>query len=559
MSTSRFLPAGADWVAGLSIAGLLLPEAVAYSGIAGAPPQAGVIALFAGLLVYGLMGGSRFAIVSSTSSSAAVLLAASGSILHVSPDHRALMGVGMVLVAGIMFVVAGLLKLGAISQFIAKPVLRGFAIGLALTIVVKQLPLAVGVHPSHSDFLHFSWDLLHLLPQWNWLGLAMLVVALLALNGLGRWKTVPGALLVIALGIALDVLGYCKSWGIPPVGSLQLGSAHLAVPDLAWADWLRVGQLAIALALILYAESYSSIRSLALRHGDAVNANRDLLALGGANIASSLFQGLPVGAGFSASSANEVAGAKSKAAGLVACAVVALLVWQLLPWMERIPEPMLAAIVIHAVGHSLTWKTMRPYFVWRRDRTVVLTAFGAVIVFGVLDGLLLAMMVSIAMLLKRMAQARVSELGRLADSHDFVDCQIHPEAQPVPGVLIVRPEERLFFGNADAMMGEISQRAGRIQGLKAVVLSLEECPDMDSTSIEALTELAIQLTSSGVQLRLARVKDSVRELLQRVQIVGLSPDCYSSWSVDDAVRRLEAAPAQHYQAPGGATQPASSI
>lgn len=538
MNITRLTPAGADWIAGLSIAGLLLPEAVAYSGIAGAPPQAGVIALFAGLLVYGLMGGSRFAIVSSTSSSAAVLLAASSSVMHVTADHRALMGLGMVLVAGVMFVLAGLLKLGAISQFIAKPVLRGFAIGLALTIVVKQLPLAVGVHPSHSDFLHFSWDLLALLPRWNWLGLAMLVLALLALKLLGRWKAVPGALLVIAAGIALDALGFCKAWGIAPVGSLQLGGAHLALPDLVWADWLRVGQLAVALALILYAESYSSIRSLALRHGDTVNANRDLLALGGANIVSALFQGLPVGAGFSASSANEVAGAKSKAAGLIACAVVALLVWQLLPWMERIPEPMLAAIVIHAVSHSLNWKTLQPYFDWRRDRTVVLIAFAAVIVFGVLDGLLIAMMASIVMLLKRMAQARVSELGRLADSHDFVELQTHPEASSVPGVLIVRPEERMFFGNADAMMSQISAKVRSAQGLRAVVLSLEECPDLDSTSIEALTELANQLTQAGVLLRLARVKDSVRDLLPRLQIAGLSPDCYSGWSVDDAVRRL---------------------
>lgn len=558
MRTPRLTPAGADWIAGLSIAGLLLPEAVAYSGIAGAPPQAGVIALFAGLLVYGLLGRSRFAIVSSTSSSAAVLLAASSSVQHVTADHRALMGVGMVLVAGIVFVLAGLLRLGAISQFIAKPVLRGFAIGLGLTIVVKQLPLAVGVHPAHSDFLHFGWDLLGLLPQWNWWGLAMLVLALLALRLLARWKAMPGALLVIAAGIALDASGYCKAWGIPPVGSLQLGSAHLAVPELDWADWLRVGQLAVALALILYAESYSSIRSLALRHGDAVSANRDLLALGGANIASALFQGLPVGAGFSASSANETAGAQSKAAGLIACAVVALLIWQLLPWMERIPEPMLAAIVIHAVAHSLNWKVLQPYFAWRRDRTVALTAFAAVIVLGVLDGLLLAMVVSIAMLLKRMAQARVSELGRLADGHDFVDRQTHPEALPVAGLLIVRPEERMFFGNADAVMAEISARVRSRPGLQAVVLSLEECPDLDSTSIEALTELAGQLAKAGVQLRLARVKDGVRDLLQRVQIAGLSPDSYLAWSVDDAVRALLQLPAAH-QVPGGATQPASSI
>ena len=274
------------------------------------PPQAGVMALFAGLLAYGLLGSSRFAIVSSTSSSAAVLAAATASVLHVSDDLRHLMGVAMVLTAGVIFVVAGLARLGSVSQFIAKPVLRGFALGLALTIVVKQLPVAVAVHPAHSDFLRYAWDLLSQWRLWNLHGLAMMLAALLALRLLGRWKALPGALLVIAAGIGLDALGYCQAWGIAPVGTLAIGGSRPALPSLALADWLRVGQLAMALALILYAESYSSIRSLALRHGDAVSPNRDLVALGVANALSALFQGMPVGAGYSASSAN-VAGARS--------------------------------------------------------------------------------------------------------------------------------------------------------------------------------------------------------------------------------------------------------
>lgn len=535
-------PVAADWVAGLSIAGLLLPEAVAYAGIAGAPPQAGVIALFAGLLVYGLLGSSRFAIVSSTSSSAAVLLAATSSVLHVTAGQRALMGAAIVLVAGAMFICAGLARLGAVSQFIAKPVLRGFSLGLALTIVVKQLPLAVGAHTAHSDFLRFAWDLFSQWRHWNLAGLAMLLAALLGLRICARFNRVPAALLVIAVGVALDAMGYCQAWGITAVGSLSLGAVHASLPALAWADWLRAGQLAVALALILYAESYSSIRSLALRHGDSVAPNRDLLALGAANMASAMFHGMPVGAGYSASSANEVAGARSKAAGLIACAVVGLLVWQLLPWMERIPQPLLAAIVIHAVAHSLNWKTLQPYFAWRRDRLVACAAFAAVIVLGVLDGLLLAMLVSILMLLQRLAQAQVSQLGRLAASHDYVDLQRHPQAQPVPGVLIARPEQALFFGNADTVMAGVlaqAQQAGG-QGLRAVVLSLEESPDLDSTSIEALAELATQLANLGVRLKLARAKDAVRELLDRVQIAGLGPEDYAAWSVDDAVQGLKA-------------------
>lgn len=533
-------PLGADVVAGLSIAGLLLPEAVAYAGIAGAPPQAGVVALFAGLLAYGVLGSSRFAIVSSTSSSAAVLAAATASVLHVGDDHRHLMGVAMVLMAGVIFALAGLARLGAISQFIAKPVLRGFALGLALTIVVKQLPVAVGVHPAHSDFPRYAWDLFSQWRQWNVHGLALMLAALAALRLLGRWQAVPGALLVIAAGITLDVLGYCRAWGIQPVGTLALGGSKPAVPALALADWLRVGQLAMALALILYAESYSSIRSLALRHGDAVSPNRDLLALGAANALSALFQGLPVGAGYSASSANEVAGARSKAAGLIACAVVGLLVWRLLPWMERIPEPLLAAIVIHAVAHTLSPAALRPYFAWRRDRVVALAALVAVLLLGVLDGLLLAIAVSIALLLQRFAEPRVSWLGQLPQSRDYVDTARHPEAAAVPGVLIARPEAPLFFGNADAIFAALHARvqAQRGAGLKAVVLSLEESPDLDSTSIEALADFAAQMRQWGLPLVLARTKDTVRELLARVRMDALPASAYAAWSVDDAVAAL---------------------
>ena len=404
----------ADWVAGLSIAGLLLPEAVAYSGIAGMPPQSGVIALFAGLLVYGLLGSSRFAIVSATSSSAAVLLAATTSAGTRSTALQLALSAGIVLLAGCFFLIAAAARLGAVSNLIAKPVLRGFALGLALTIVVKQLPKVVDVHPVHSDFFRLSWELLTSFAQWNYAGLAMAAIGVALLHGLGRWRAVPAALLVIAAGIALDVTGFCRQWHIAAVGPIELGLSPPSVPTLTREEWLRMGELAFAMALILYAESCGSIRTFALRHGDSVSPDRDLLALGAANVASGLFQGMPVGAGYSATSANEAAGAQSRAAGLIAGAVVLLAAITLLPWIAHTPEPLLAAIVIHAVGHTLNPGSLRPYFAWRRDRLIALVAFGAVLLFGVLDGLLAAIGVSLLLLLQGLSNARVGWLGRLA-------------------------------------------------------------------------------------------------------------------------------------------------
>jgi len=534
---NRALPVGADWIAGLSIAGLLLPEAVAYSSIAGLPPQSGVIALFVGLLVYGLVGTSRFAIVSATSSSAAVLLAAISGMANHDAAVRLALSAGIVLLTGFFFVMAGLARLGAVSALIAKPVLRGFALGLALTIVLKQLPNVLGFHAAHGHFLGLAWELLQRWRDWNPAGALMPLGALAALRFLSRWRLVPGALLVLMAGVALDLGGYSQHWGVASVGSIALSFSAPVMPELARAQWTDLVELALAMALILYAESYGSIRTFAMRHGDAVSSNRDLVALGLANVASALFQGMPVGAGYSATSANEAAGAQSRAAGLVAGGVVLLAVLTVLPWIGHTPEPMLAAIVIHAVSHSLNPAALRPYFQWRRDRLIALVAIAAVVMLGVLDGLLVAIGVSLVLLLRSLSRSRVSWLGHLAQSHDYVDMARHPQATLPDGLLIARPEEPIFFGNADAVFAAVRLRVQGTASLQRLVLSLEESPDLDATSIEALCDFAAWARQRHITLVLTRVKDAVRDVLAQVNSADLPAVSYAPWSVDDAVQQ----------------------
>lgn len=226
----------ADLVAGLSIAGLLLPEAVAYSGIAGMPPQAGVIALLIGLLCYGLIGTSRFAIVSATSSSAAVLLSAVTSLAGPDMALRIVLAHGLIILTGLFFILASVAKLGEISNFIAKPVLRGFAVGLALTIVIKQFPNIVGIHPAHGDIFRYVNDLILAIPQWNLTGLLVAACALALLKILAFWRALPGALLVIAAGIALDLSGFTTSHGIGAVGAINLSLDWPALPELSRAQ-----------------------------------------------------------------------------------------------------------------------------------------------------------------------------------------------------------------------------------------------------------------------------------------------------------------------------------
>jgi MFS superfamily sulfate permease-like transporter len=521
-----------DALAGLSLAGLLLPEAVAYSGLANLPPQAGVIGLLAGLLCYALIGRSRYAIVSATSSSAAVLAAATAALGANTAAMRIAYASVLVCATGIAFLLAGGARLGAMSNLIARPVLRGFSFGLALVIAVKQWPHIVAMQAQSTDFFALLGEILRHAGAWQPTSLAVGLAALAGLFLLGRVPRVPGVLLVIVAGIA--AAPWLAAHGVALTGPIRL---TLQVPTFAVpanGEWLPLVEFALALMFILYAESYSSIRTFALKHDDTVQPNRDLVALGVANLVSGALHGTPVGAGYSGTSANEAAGAGSRAAGLYAAATVLGLVLLLLRWIERIPGPVLAAIVIHAVSKSLRVAVFRPYFRWRRDRLVTLTAVTAVLAFGMLDGLLAAIAFSLAMLLHSLVNPRLSVLGRMG-AHDFVSVERFPQASCPPGILVLRPEEPLFFANVEPLLALARQRVRRHTDLRLLILSLEESPDLDGTSLECLGEFAAWLGNRKIRLRVARLKDASRDALLRADFSQLPGTDLDYHSVDDAV------------------------
>jgi len=527
-----------DLIAGLSIAGLVLPEAVAYSGIANLPPQAGLIGLVAGLLCYGLFGTSRFAIVSATSSSAAILAATTLSIAGDDVALRLTLAAGLVLLTGGYFLIAGAAQLGKITDFISKPVLRGFTFGLALVIIVRQLAILCSVHPSSTELPQFLWELVSGFVRWNWPAVTVGVTALALLVLFGRYRRLPGGLLVIGLGILATRYLDLPALGVEVVGPIHLGLERPVVPMLSRADWLRLAELAFAMVMVLYSESYGSIRSLALKHDDPVAPNRDLIVLGLANLGSALFGGLPVGAGYSASAANEAAGARSRLAGGITLLVLLAIVSLLLSVVALTPAPVLAAVVIHGVSHSLRPGVFVSYFHWGRDRLVVLVSVVSVVWFGVLDGLLVGVALSLIMLLRRFSGAAVGELGRLGQTHDFVNMVDHADAVPIPGVLILRPEQPLFFANVEHILGDARRRiAAGGDALHGVILSLEESSDLDGTSIESLLDFIEYVRQSGRRLVIARVKHPVHQLLDAI----LTPSpalLVSGLSVDDAVSSL---------------------
>lgn len=527
-----------DALAGCAMAGLLLPEAVAYSGIAGLPAQAGLVGLLIGLLVYGTVGTSRFALVSATSSSAAVMGAALLPMSGSNPVLLQALAAGMVLMCGIFFVLASVARLGQVTDFIAKPVLRGFGFGLGLTIVTRQALASLGLHPDHPDWLRMVLSLLWpgTAPTINLWGGALCLLAWLLLVALKRWHWLPGSLVVLVLSIALDHGYPWQRLGVEVVGGIDLGHWKPIWPALERTQWLRLGELAFALVLVLYAESYGAIRSLALKHKDNTQPNRDLAVLGAANLLCGLLSGTPVGAGFSASVANEVAGARSRWAGVTAAAVVVLIVSLFLPELARTPQPVLAAIVIHALGHTLEPALFRPYWHWRRDRLLVVATLIGVLVLGVLDGLLAAIGISVLLSLRDQSTPTISRLGRLNGGHDFVALQSHPEARELDHLLILRPEAPLFFVNAERVQADIQRLVENSpQPLQAVMLSLDESADVDGTTIEALQALAQGLEDRGVSLLLARLKPQALEGLRRATTPALPLEALMEWSVDQCV------------------------
>jgi len=526
-----------DLAAGISIAGLLLPQALAYSSIGNLPAQAGIISLIAGLLCYGFLGSSRFAMVSPTSSSAVVLAAATASLAGGSADYKLIVAGALVIASGVIFLLAAITRMGSITDFIARPVLRGFTFGLAIVIIIKQMAPVVGVQSQQDNLFYFMRDLVYQFENWNHpcMGIAILTVG--GLFSLSKLKSLPGGIIVILLGIIFSIFMDLPSYGVPLVGTISIEMMQLKIPILSLREWMNLFELALAMVFILYAESYGSIRSFAMKHGDTITPNRDLLALGISNLASGLFQGMPVGAGYSATAANEAYGAKTRMSGIFAMLITLIVLATVLPYIELIPQPVLAGIVIYTMLTIMKISTFDIYFAWKNDRLIAVVSILSVLFLGVLQGLIIAVGISILIMLRQISASSVSELGRLGQSHDFVSMSAFPEAKPVSGILIMRPDQGLFFANAERILQQARQiLASLSEPVHTIILSLELTNDMDTTSLEALRDFFSFVEKQEKNLILARLKDPVYGILQFSLGKEFTEVSMSRLSVERAVR-----------------------
>lgn len=533
-----------DAIAGIALAGLLVPEAMGYAGIAGLPPQAGLYATLFGLLGYAIFGSSRQLAVSPTSASSAILAATVAPLAATDPDKFMVLASAVTLVLGVLFLFAGILKLGFVSDFISKPVLKGFVFGVALSIVIKQLPKLLGIVPGKGHAYQQLLNTLRHIGEVNLWTLAAGLIALVVLIVVDRWlPRIPGALVVLIGGIAVSRALDLHSHGVHIVGHLPSGLPRPGFPILTWADWLQAAPAAVGLVLVLFAESMGAARTFASKNGYEVDANQELRALGIANATSAIFHGMQVGGGTSGTAANDANGARTQVSAITAAAAVALTLLFLTGWFYHLPEAILAAIVVHAVWHLLDYRAVwRFRGISRIEFRSALVAIVGVVALDILDGLVLAVILTLISLMRFLVMPQVVVLGRLRDTGEYADIERHPDAEEFPGVLILRIDRIWFFANADGIRNHIKKLISALPGsLHTVILNLAPVSMIDVTAVDVLGQLHASSERHGRRLVLAGVRDPVRDTLKRAGLIEVLGEDNIFRSVGQAVAAVTVA------------------
>jgi sulfate permease, SulP family len=427
-----------DLLAGLTTAAVVIPQAVAYASLAGLPVEVGLYVAIVPMAAYALVGSSRPLSVSSTST---ISILTAGALVEAGADGdpgRAVATASLLaLLVGGLLAAAGLLRLGFLADFISSPVLAGFKAGMGLYIAASQLGKVLGVSVEGDSFFAKMWSALGQLGDANPATVALALGGLAALLALHRWAPkVPGPLVVVVLGIALVASTDLEGRGVALVGPVNGGLPTFALPDLDGVG--RLLPAAAGIALMSFIESISAARAFAARTDPPVDADRELLALGAANLAGGLFQAYPAGGGTSQTAVNDGAGARTQVAELVTAAMAVLTLTLLASLLADLAQPILGAIVlVAAIGLVNLAPLRRIRSVRQRDFWLGLVALGGVLTFGVLRGVLVAVLISLLVLLHELDHPRIVA-GQLA-----------------PGLLVVRPKGRLFFANARRVVDQI--------------------------------------------------------------------------------------------------------
>jgi len=507
-----------DLLAGAIVAALLVPQSLGYATIAGVPVQVGLYAVPLALLAYAVLGSSPQLVVGPASTVAIVSGSLVADISRDNPQDAVAITSALAIAAGIVLVVAGVLRISWLAEFLSKPIVTGFVLGLTLTIIIGEVPTLLGFPKPAGDLIGVFVRTLQSLDETHAQTAAVGGLALVVLF-IGRRfvPRVPWGLVTLVLGVAASRALDLEAKGVAMIGEVPSGIPPLGLPLIPRDDVAAVVVGGMSLGLVALAEGLAATRLFATRGGYRVETDRELVGMGAANVAAGLSGGLAVAGSLSKTATADQAGSGSQITGLTA-GVFTMIVLVAFTWVfVDLPRAVLSAIVVAAVWGLIDVAALRRYNrVRRADFLAAAVGVGGVVLFGPLPGLGISIAVSLLSIVYRSASPRMEVLGKIsAEKAAWGRLRDHPDRRPVAGVVVVRLDAPLFWANASAFEDRLLAEVDKWPGTRALVLDLEATSQLDTTSADVLTHLAAELDDREVLLYLARVLHSVEAVLQR--------------------------------------------
>ena len=529
-----------DLIAGVAVTALVVPKNLGYAGIAGIPLQNGLYAAAAGALIYPLFGTSRQISTGPSSSLAAV---AGGAVLvvGVGDQEAAQLVAAITIVTGGLFLLMALLRLGWIARFLSKAVITGFLAGAAIDVVIGELPKLTGTSSEGDNAWREIGSWLGSLADTHGTTLLVGLASLALILGL-RFVApkVPGALVLVVGGLLASALFDLGSHGVALVGDVPSGLPSPALPngDVFVDHAATIGIAAMALLLIGFSQTAGDARAFAARHRYRVDVNQESIAQGMANAGAGVFQGMPVSTSLSASSLNESSGARSPVASLVTGGLVLLTLLVLAPLFSDLPKAVLAALIIDAVVFGMidVGELRRLRRVARVDFWIAVAAIVGVLSAGVLAGVVIGVALSLLWLISVATRPSIPKLSRQPGTQVFRDAKEHPDDERLPGIIILRLDFGLSFATAEALEDRVRELIDAEDGLRAVVLDFAGVDFIDSQGSEKLGEIHRLTGVSGAELRVARMKPTIRAVLAADGVLDLIGEDHLHGNVDEAVQ-----------------------
>ena len=513
-----------DAMAGLVLTTMLVPVGVAYAVASGVPGIHGLYAMIVPLLAYAIFGPSRILVLGPDSSLAAVILAVVLPLSLGDPARAVTVASMMAVVAGLVCMLIGVLRLGFVTELLSKPIRYGYMNGIALTVLISQMPKLFGFSIDGKGPLR---DMVAIISEVlegraNWTAFAVGAGTLAIIFLLKRFKRVPGLLIaVVAATLAVDLLGLDQSAGVNVLGPLPQGLPSFVLPVVGLADLGRVIIGGCAVALVAFADTSVLSRTYAARTRTPVDPNQEMVGLGVANFAAGLFQGFPISSSSSRTPVAEAAGAKTQVTGVVGALAVAVLLIAAPDLLRFLPSSALAAVVIAAALGLFEFKDLarilrlQPWEFW-----LSVVCFVGVAVFGVIPGIGIAVVIAVIEFLWDGWRPHHAVLGRVEGVRGYHDVTRYPDARRVPGLVLFRWDAPLFFANAELFHQRLLEAvAASPTPVRRIIVTAEPVTSIDVTSADMLGELERALRESGIELRFAEMKDPVKDKLRRFELL----------------------------------------